>query len=656
MVNCSYNFTRPVYNSSRHVWRGNASYPEPYEDIEGLGVLVGFLGTAWLMIAIILVYYLVFFDPELDPFASTSRQAHMEEVKTLYKPNPIDKMLLSFIRRCSRKIIIRFGCFGSGSRPSSLPRLRRSMIRCILNFVDLQLIAGLGILVSGFLSLNEGLSTYHWSMIVYLSWLSNVTHLSGLTALRGYFHTRQWERGWRLTLMFIFIVILLVALGPTAFFDWTDGPGWNLVAEPASSVWCYFFPGQTLKAFREQEYGGPSFSETKGFQSMVVSMVLLVFNFFSRTLRLFSSVSGAIDRRVRKRMSQLAKWGLCKLSQSRGPFSWALNQRQWDLMVVKPCLATFLVLRLYVDIFVSTPSEVYWLIISSFWATFHLHGLRSSALIYRKRYSDDVSFDEPSIKWTFGQTLPVLMLLGPAITAVGAFFGGSEHTDCPSNPPTSVEMDRSAGLDRQSLAHIRDMSSTPTISGSGFEERPDYEGESERSLLGPGARDTTAQVGMQFEIDTNDQELEWLERNYYKTNWAPPVCFWSCVQISFVGIFMTTPISIYLTRTPLILLFLVWVWVLFGQPAAVFATILINIAGEEFAGGRKWLKRSVVCHGLTLAIYCMGASSFLGTYYGFDMILSDSYVNSGLNVLALAGGTSVVCMVFYVALMFFMAR
>ncbi|EEU36530.1 uncharacterized protein NECHADRAFT_81220 [Fusarium vanettenii 77-13-4] len=587
MVNCTYNTTVPG--------KDIASYPEPYEDIEGVGVLVGFLGTAWLMIAIILVYYLVFFDPELDPFANTSRQAHMGESETLYKPNPIDIMLLSFIRRVSGKLITRFGCFGGDSRPSRLSRLQRSMTGCILNFVDLQLIAGLGILISGFLSLSKDLSTYHWSMIVYLSWLSNVTHLSGLTALRGYFHTRQWERGWRLALMFIFIVILMIALGPTAFFDWTEDPMDNAVAEPASSAWCFFSPRQALEAFRERGYYGWLFSETKGFQSMIVSMILLVFNFFIRTLRIFSSVSGAIDRRVRKRVSQLAKRGLRRLRQSRRPFSWALNQRQWDLMVVKPCLAAFLVLRLYVDIFVSTSSEVYWLLISSLWATLHLDGLRTTASKYREQPSDE------SITWTFGQTLPVLMLLGPAITAVGAFFGDSEHTDYPSDPPTSVEVDRSAGLDRQSLTHTR------SISGSGFEGRPALGGESETSLLGPGARDTTAQVGMQFETDTNNQAVEWLERNYYETNWAPPICFWSCLQISLVGIFLVTPILTYFTGgTPLNLLFMLWVWTLFGQPAAIFSIILVNVAGEEFVGGRKWLSHGAVCHGLTFGFCLLG--------------------------------------------------
>lgn len=81
------------------------------------------------MIAMILVYYLVFFDPELDPFVSTSRQAHIEGSETIYKPNPIDKMLLSFIRRCSGKLIIRLRCFRDNTRPSRLSRLQRSMTR-----------------------------------------------------------------------------------------------------------------------------------------------------------------------------------------------------------------------------------------------------------------------------------------------------------------------------------------------------------------------------------------------------------------------------------------------------------------------------------------------------------------------------------------------
>lgn len=246
------------------------------------------------------------------------------------------------------------------------------------------------------------------------------------------------------------------------------------------------------------------------------------------------------------------------------------------------------------------------------------------------------------------------MLLGPAITAVGAFFGGSEHADYPSDPPTSVEVDRSAGLDRQSLTCISNMSSTRAISGCGFEGRSDHQGESETSILGLGARDTTAQVGMQFEVDINNQDVEWLERDYYKTNWAPPVSFWSCLQISLLGIFLVTPMSNILEANPLGLLMWLWVWAFFGQPAAIFAIILVNVAGEEFAGGRKWLSHGATCHGLTFGFCLLGTSSLVVSFIGFGVIaLPPMY---GVSAFVLFCMSSTVGIMVYEALMFFQAR
>lgn len=241
------------------------------------------------------------------------------------------------------------------------------------------------------------------------------------------------------------------------------------------------------------------------------------------------------------------------------------------------------------------------------------------------------------------------MLLGPAITAVGAFFGDSEPTDCPLDPSTSTEMDRRAGLDRQPWTHTRDMSFTGAISGNGFEGRPDHEGESDISLLEPGARDTTAQVGTQFETDTNYQDLGWLERNYYETNWAPAICFWSCLQISFVGIFLVTPLF---TTSPLIKLIVLWVWTLFGQPAVVFAIILINVAGEEFVGARKWLNHVAICHGLPFGFCLLGALSLVVSVTGIGIIPS-LYGLFGFGLLCISCMLGILV---YEALMFFIAR
>ncbi|KAM0433383.1 hypothetical protein ACHAPT_004260 [Fusarium lateritium] len=666
MVNCTYNITK--------WWEDDVSYPEPYEDIEGIGVLVGFLGTAWLMIAMILVHYLVFFDPELDPFADTTCSGGTEELEAPFEPNPIDTMLLRFIRRCSRRLLDRFDCCRKDKRSSSLSRLQQSMIKCILNFVDLQLIAGLSILISGFLSLNQDLSAYHWSLVVYLAWLSNITHLSGLTALRGYLHSHPRERGWKLALMFLFMILLLVALGPTAFFNWWSidsmEPGHSFsVAKPNSLARCFFSPGESLKAYREQkkvfeqeerqELIGvifTPFSRSKAFQSATVSMVLLIANFFARALRVFPSVSKFLVGGLRPRVRHLAAQALCKLSRSRRPFSRILNKRQWNLIVVKPCLATFLVVPLYVDIFASTQSEIYWLLISSLWATLNLAGLKSAASAVR--------LNEMKTTWTFGQTLPVLMLLAPAITAAGAFLREPEDATTPPDPRSPADMEftcRLAGQDCQSSGdQPGDMATAQTVVGSRSEEGLGSAAESTSLLLPLGSRVPSTHVTMQLETDQDSQELTWLQRDYYQTNWAPAICFWFCMEISSVGIIiiLITAEGGLSTQSPISLMRVLWVWALVAQPVTKFASILINIAGEEFQGAARWLNRPVVCHGLAFTWNCLGvASSFITNIYGMDALLNKDWLRStGIFSLMLTCAMYGLGLSAYAVLMFFKAR
>lgn len=75
------------------------------------------------MIAMILVHYLVFFDPELDPFGNAACRGQSEEPEMSFRPNPIDTMLLGFVRRCGRSRS------GKRGHSSDLSRLQRSMIR-----------------------------------------------------------------------------------------------------------------------------------------------------------------------------------------------------------------------------------------------------------------------------------------------------------------------------------------------------------------------------------------------------------------------------------------------------------------------------------------------------------------------------------------------
>lgn len=104
------------------------------------------------------------------------------------------------------------------ARPSSKwgPGLRK----LVLVFSDTQLVTGIAILGGAFSQLRCGMQLYSWQIMVYLAWFSSCTHMSTLTVLRSYFREHQVLRISRLVGMLITIVMLTVALVPTASPNW----------------------------------------------------------------------------------------------------------------------------------------------------------------------------------------------------------------------------------------------------------------------------------------------------------------------------------------------------------------------------------------------------------------------------------------------------
>lgn len=66
---------------------------------------------------------------------------------------------------------------------------------------DVQVVTGLGILISGFVLLRCGLDAIHSQIAVFLAWFSTVTHLSGLEVLRTHLNTYVWSKHLRFSLM-----------------------------------------------------------------------------------------------------------------------------------------------------------------------------------------------------------------------------------------------------------------------------------------------------------------------------------------------------------------------------------------------------------------------------------------------------------------------
>jgi hypothetical protein len=76
--------------------------------------MLGFVLTAYLSVALLVVYYIYYFDPNMDPF----RSSHDSTAKTAH-PNPVDRVLFSAFQRVKVFLFRRSGAGHKGERLES---------------------------------------------------------------------------------------------------------------------------------------------------------------------------------------------------------------------------------------------------------------------------------------------------------------------------------------------------------------------------------------------------------------------------------------------------------------------------------------------------------------------------------------------------------
>ncbi|KAL3301640.1 hypothetical protein RB213_003319 [Colletotrichum asianum] len=358
-------------------------------------VLIGFICTAWFVLLLAFVRYAVAFDPNANPFLNEDNITPISGGINKQEANPVDEHVIGM--RLFQWLRQRLW-FGSPAR------WEHALRKSVLSLCDVQILTGLDILVSAYINMGlDKMSAYHWHVVVYLAWFSNLTHIACLAILRAYLHQHQNERMWRLGLMLVLWILLLVAIGPTLWMSWmvhdrTDG------GLPRSNARCFFHPSIASKTIQwrkcefiygdEQDsiykaaecvaagrYGDNFLSSTEGFHSAVTSIVLTVFTFFTRMAKIVQQWSITIRRNARSRVNKFDIRGILSLLQ-------------------KPCMGWKA--RLWTSILFL---RVYWLLVSAVWGTLRIIGVRRS-----------VTVDEDS--WEFGQILPVFLLIGPIMTTV----------------------------------------------------------------------------------------------------------------------------------------------------------------------------------------------------------------------------------------------
>ncbi|KAK4164070.1 hypothetical protein QBC43DRAFT_353749 [Cladorrhinum sp. PSN259] len=459
---------------------------EPYPDIGGPGVVTGFLGTAWFVVFLVLLRYLLAFDPAKDPFqrSETNDSQGASLNYRVWTPNYIDQLFLESLETLTAKFRRHFPTSQGLRWLIERPRWDQAFTKVVLAMCDIQILTGLGILLSGYIDLFCFISAYHWQLIVYLAWFSNLTHMACLVALRGYLHLHQRERNLRLIFMTLLWLGLVPAILPTAFFNWAARE--PSPAVPASNARCFFdfriprsifnrtacFDRVTGNRLGEDEmihFGDGDYyktttcysralSGTAATQSAITSLLLLGFSYCTRCIKLLKPFSDSVRRRVRKTCSDrlVTKWTALRQRSMEDPDDLAVKRR--ERVKVEPMMALYLTGKLYADLLTSDLSDVYWLIVSAVWGTMRFTEARSSATV-----NDN--------DWGFGQILPVFLLIGPIIATIQYIAPVSEHLQTAPGTAHSQQGNRDEHVNVTSLAAYPDTTSddAPGTHGSEVE-------------------------------------------------------------------------------------------------------------------------------------------------------------------------------------------
>ena len=277
---------------------------------------MGFLATAYLTLIIVSVYYLFGYVP--DEFL-----------------NSIDRGIIDTLWRKAR------------SKPTKVwePTLRAA----VLMFSDQQLVTGLALLISGYVQLRCGISSYHWQTLTYLAWFSSLTHLTTLTVLRQYFRDNPAPRLWRAVLMLVMVTMLGVALLPSGDGLWFRSDNdYDNTAQ--LSALCFF---RRLVARPPEE----RFElETYTTASMLISVLVLFSGYLTRLFKLSRKATAFTKVWIRTKPGRILKSALRSSIQRAGKSNTTMFM-YWRLQhfVLE---TAYILLRACFDLFESTLWEV----------------------------------------------------------------------------------------------------------------------------------------------------------------------------------------------------------------------------------------------------------------------------------------------------------
>ncbi|KAH9868865.1 hypothetical protein J1614_007940 [Plenodomus biglobosus] len=399
----------------------------PNPELSGIGVVLGFSISAYLTIALLMLHYLTVHDFE----RTNSRGSQYI--------NSIDRGILTFVRG---RII--------SWKPSK--RFEYAMEKSVLILSDLNLVTGLGLLIAAYSQVRCGISAYHWQIMVFEAWFASFSFVSAMTFLDGYLQANRNMRIIRVVSICILGTLLIVALLPTGSKTWLnqyphDGEGFY----PSLSTAC-FFKELTMERFRHR---------SPKLWSMAFSIAVVVVSYVHCIFRLFEPTAGTPRKYIRQWPGTKVKHALYFLERKSA--SQSLAAYLWHVLYLI-MYSMFIPARAFYDIAESMLLEIIWLTFAMAWGTIKIWTTRYSATFNYdgRNLTENHEVLEENV-WSFGQTLPLVLLLLPILSMAQAYLDNdakaletayeSQAVE-PGNGSISLE-DASTHYEMQSIDHQR---------------------------------------------------------------------------------------------------------------------------------------------------------------------------------------------------------
>ncbi|PVI04517.1 hypothetical protein DM02DRAFT_586190 [Periconia macrospinosa] len=410
-------------------------------ELSGIGVILGFSATAYITVALLIFHYITVYDP------------HCSNTESGEIVNPVDQITTDFIR----KHLVAW-------KPKR--RFEYAMEKSVLLLSDTQLVTGMAILLAGFSQLPCGISAYHWQIIVYIAWFSSFTFLAAVAFLESYFRMNQKLRLIRLFFMFALSGLQIAALLPTGSKDWLDVYGQAGDFYPSLSAECYY-----------KQLASPSFSRRgPRIWSMVLSVVVISISYIRCGIRLVGPTPNL-------NYKYLGRIGNCYTRflhlLGRKATQKGLRASFW-IVPYLAFYAIFVNVRATIDCAQSMLGEILWLVGAIAWGSIKLWRTRLLVQINSDiSTSNTITFHNRLVAedaWSFGQTLPLILLLLPLLSMVQSYLDNDakaqetvdDHISGISNAPRNGSTDSSTAR----LSNIRISKSVPISSHRHYSSLP----------------------------------------------------------------------------------------------------------------------------------------------------------------------------------------